>query len=345
MQTGGVKDIVKQIEKSQSKAPNTQRPKPKQVNAPLQQIEVQKDSIEPTEENEPEYAPPRPVELPYESDLVPRGGLTFEGLKQENMFQGFYEHFYDPVDQNGVSRAERRFKNEMRNVMDKAMERNQRDLEGFDWGIPDVTESKPKVPQQKTNRPEASQKTTANKARARGERNPPASVTSRKAASALAIHSDVKKPVALKTLAPTRGPLSSLINKPGLSRPVKPTPRADSSGNAMGEVASRTTIGYNKGKTASSMVHRPSQSKMLVRDQGKMPAASLDQDSAELTITPARARQAASNSNIRSDTQMRPQFLSIFDSAEEEDDLLPMTGPILEGPEEEEEEFQLSMDI
>jgi hypothetical protein len=347
VQTGGVKDIVKQIEKSQSKAPNTERPKPKQFNAPPQLIEVQKDRIEPTEENEPEYAPPRPVDLPYESDLVPKGGLTFEGLKHENMFQGFYEHFYDPVDQNGVSRTERRFKSEMRSVMDKALERNERDLEGFDWGIPDATETKPKALQQKTNRPEASEKTTANKAKVRAERNAPASITSRKAASALAIHSDVKKPVALKTPTPTRRPLSSLIHRPGVGRPVKSTPRVDSSGNAMGEVASRTTIGYSKGKSASSMIHKPSQSKTLVRDQGKKPVAQLDEDTAELTITPARARQAASDSNIKSDTQMRPQFVSIFDNAEEEDDLPPMTEPILEGveEEEEEEEFQLNMDI
>ena len=341
-QTGGVKSMVKDIEKTQLKQPTALKPKPKSS----LQIEVKNDQKEALDNGEePEYAPPRPADLPYESDILPPGGLSMEGLKKENLFRGFYEHFINPIDQNGVSRQEKQFNDEMKAVMDKAMERNARDLEELDWNIADMPETS-KLLKQNPDLPEVTEAKTIRRARGTAPQMQPSTVRSRKAAVALSIPPGTQKKQATRatpTAAPAKKPLSSILQGQRASRPASRAAKTASARNGTGEVASRTTLGYNKGKSASSAVHSRAQSQLSLSGRTTKTPVLRDDDS-DLTITPARARRAGPGAGPGHVDGTRPQFTSIFDQEDDDEELPPMSAPSLI-EDEEEEEFELKLDF
>ncbi len=105
----GVKDIVREFEKTQQTVKPTTTKRTKQAAPQIEssrlEIHVDKSPLTVGEEDI-EYAPPRPKELPYESDVIPNGAITFKGMKKENMFKGYYQHYFNPVDENGISLRE-----------------------------------------------------------------------------------------------------------------------------------------------------------------------------------------------------------------------------------------------
>ncbi|KAK7425485.1 hypothetical protein QQZ08_008050 [Neonectria magnoliae] len=333
-QVGGFKGIVSELEKTQLK-PTTH--KPKQISVDMAPIEFKvKTQQKTTDEEEPEYAPPKQKDLPYESDVFPQDLLTLEGLKSENLLKGYYQHFYNPIDDDGVSRQDREFEKTMKKVMAKAEERNQRDMDALDWNIADVPETQrpPKIDLKK--RSVSTSDRTAKKLPSKQ----PNTVSSRRAASALSMASDTSRSTGVPAVARTtkvRKPLGSVLQG---KRPaaVAKTSLAES---AVGEAASRTTIGYNRGRSASSMMHsRPRVTSESIRSGRTVkPDASLD--SSDMTITPARLRQAASK---KQESEPRPQFMSIFDDEDSEDeDLGPLSRPFQLS--DDEEDFELKLDL
>ncbi|PNY18313.1 Uncharacterized protein TCAP_07573 [Tolypocladium capitatum] len=344
-QSAGVKDIVKEIEKTQAKLTIVQKPKPKPVDLAPIKFAIKPDKGEPSDdEDEPEYAPPQPAPLPYESDVLPAGGLTFEGLKKENFLKGFYEHFHNPVDENGVSREEKKFDEEMQAVLKKADERNERDTAELGWNIDDVAETATAI-RRKPESHRATEPAPGKTLKRVTAKNPP-TISSRRAASALAIQSDNQKATAIKpTLInkPARRPLAALIPGNRLANPATMAP-ATSASNSAGEAASRTTIGYNKGRTASSMIH-PREGSVGNRPNQPINTVGSRDANPELTLTPARIRQGVlGRDSPHEQLQLpRPQFLSIFDDVDGED-LSPMRGPYLDS-DDAEEEFELKLTI
>lgn len=129
-------------DKTQLKNNSNQKRKQKQRQrqaelAPKNLLFHLRDGQDPNEE-EPEYAPPNPQPLPYQSDVFPRNGLTFQGLSKQNLLKGYYEHFYNPVDDKGVSRVEKQLKEEMQTAIEKAIKRNELDTEEFTWNSADI---------------------------------------------------------------------------------------------------------------------------------------------------------------------------------------------------------------
>lgn len=325
-QTGGVKSMVGEIEKTRSKQTSVRKPKKHPADLQPVKFSIQSDFAEtPSDEvPEPEYAPPRPTPLPYESDVLPPGGLTFNGIKRENLLKGYYQHFHNPVDENGVSRMEKKFNDEMAALMHQAEERNAREVAAFDWSPEDMADNRKSIiPLTKADIATRKQAPT---------------ISARRAASALAVHSDRRSRSALQpvstTSQATRRPLSSIITGAVPAKPVVTKPNY--SGNSTGEAASRTTLGYSRGRSASSIVHMRGASHSAKQQLPLRPAPSHDAE-ANLTITPARLRQAASGTT----EQSRPQFMSIFDDADEE--LPPVQRPFLHS--DDEEEFELKITI
>ncbi|POR33992.1 Uncharacterized protein TPAR_05831 [Tolypocladium paradoxum] len=343
-QSAGVKDIVQQIETRQAKHTTVQKPKPKPVDLAPIKFAIQPGKDEPSDDNdEPEYAPPQPAPLPYVSDVLPAGGLTFEGLKKENFLKGFYEHFHNPVDENGVSREEKKFDEEMKAMLRKAQECNERDTAELDWNIDDITEAATAVCRKPVSL-KAAELAPGKTMKRAAAKNPP-TITSRRAASALAIRSDNQMATAIKPALsnkPVRRPLAALIPGNRLAKPAAMAP-AISAGNSTGEVASRTTIGYNKGRTASSMIHPGGASVCNRPNQSVQAVGSRDAD-AELTFTPARIGQRVLSWDSTFAQLPRPQFLSIFDDDVDDEDLPEMRGPY-SGSDDEEEEFELKLTI
>ncbi|KPM41635.1 hypothetical protein AK830_g4918 [Neonectria ditissima] len=335
-QAGGVKGMVNELEKTQLKPTGH---KPKQISVDIAPIEfkVRSEQLAIDDEEEPEYAPPTQKDLPYESDVFPQDLLTLEGLKSENLLKGYYQHFYNPVDDDGVSRQDREFEKTMKKVLTKAEERNQRDMDALDWNIADVPET------QRQSRIDLKKRSvsTSDRKTKRLPTKQPTTVSSRRAASALSMASDTSRSTGIPAVVRTtkaRKPLGSILQG---KRPVAiaKTSLADS---AAGEAASRTTIGYNRGRSASSMVHAHSRvpSESTRSGHTAKPAASLDALS-DMTITPARLRQAALK---KQESQPRPQFMSIFDDEDGEDeDLAPVSRPFQLS--DDEEDFELKLDL
>ncbi|KAK2598963.1 hypothetical protein QQS21_005568 [Conoideocrella luteorostrata] len=341
-QAAGVKDIVREIEKTQTKQAGLQKPKHRPLDFQSLKLDVQPDFKEDANNGgipEPEYAPPRPTPLPYESDVLPAGGLTFKGLKKGNLLKGYYQHFHNPIDENGVSRTEKKFNNEIEAVVRKAEKRNAQEIAAMNWSVEDFADNAASSDslQGITSQTAIS---TMTKPRIPTVQKQPPTLSARRAASALAVHTDrhdrsVQRPVN-NTNPVTKRPLSSIISGAKPAKPVATNP--DSSGSSTGEAASRTTLGYNKGQSASSMIHSRSMNQPAKKKLSLRPTTAHNIE-AELTITPARMRQAASSSIAGIS---RPQFMSIFDD-EDDEDLPIVQGPISSS--DDEDEFELKLTI
>ncbi|KAM0558423.1 hypothetical protein ACHAPJ_004613 [Fusarium lateritium] len=342
-QLGGVKNIVQDIEQTQLK-PTAQKPKQRPVDLAPLEIRL-KEAQEPIEqqEEEPEYAPPRPKDLPYESDCFPKDMLTLEGLKKDNLLKGYYQHFYNPVDDEGVSRQDREFEETMKKVAVKAEEKNKQETDALAFNIDDLSDNEEQT------KPSVAKAVVAgpSEPKSKGIRaKQPSSLASRRAASALSIHSDTssnngKIPTVVRTTKP-RKPLTSLIQgrKP-TARSAVPA-KTSHAESATGAAASRTTIGYSRGRSTSSMVQSqrrgagaPAGTQRMVK-----PAETVSSIGSDLTITPARLRQAAQK---QQETKSRPQFMSIFDEDGEDDDLPPLSQPLHISDDEEEFELKLNL--
>lgn len=333
--------MVREIEKTQTRQTSGQKTKQKSANLQLIKPDIEHDKHDNVNDNEvpePEYAPPRPTPLPYESDVLPPGGLTFNGLKKGNILKGYYQHFHNSIDENGVSRMERKFNKEMEIVLRKAEERNAQEINAISWSPEDIEDNQlPTVAPSDRAKPAAD--FSLRETRAAGSQMQLASISARRAASVLAVHSDRHNgnvPRSASSSSATRRPLSSIISRTRPARPVITKP--SSNGNSTGEAASRTTLGYNKGRCASSMMHSHGKSQPVRQRQLPKPAAPQDLDS-QLTIIPARIRQARSCNTESS----RPQFMSIFDD-EDEGDSPPLQKPFPPS-DDEEDEFELKLTI
>lgn len=341
-QTTGVKGMVKEIEKTQLKQPTVQKAKPRS----LHQVGAKRDNFGPPDDGEePEYAPPRPVDLPYESDLLPKEGLSMEGFKKENLFRGYYEHFINPVDGNGVSRRDKQFNDEMKKVMEMAVQKNEKDLEDLDWNISDARESG-KLIKQKPDPPEVAEAKMATKTRGNPGQRQASTIRARKAASALSAPGEAqKKPVARQAVsaAPSRRPLSTLIAGQRATKAGQQAAKTPSTNNSTAEVASRTTLGYSRGKSASGMVHSRAQSQPTLPGRTTKTPIPRD-DEIDLTMTPARARRAGLDGSHAQAGEARPHFASIFDQDGDDEDLGPLAGPAM-AEEDEEEDFEIKLEI
>ncbi|KAG7289100.1 hypothetical protein NEMBOFW57_005463 [Staphylotrichum longicolle] len=327
-QTPGVKGIARDIEKTNVKPTATLRPKHAAPQAETARLEVHTDK-DPLEEEEIEYAPPRPVDLPYESEVFPDGVLTFEGLKPENLFKGYYQYYFNRVDDEGKTALERDMEERQKRSFERGEEQIRRDMEEFDWSIGDIPESKDLLKKKSSAAPSATGTVTATKKVARPAPKQPSTIASRKAASALALPlrpSTLAQPTLAKTTAPAAIKVPSrgfLLPK---RKPALPSahPTIPARERAAAVAASRSTLGYNKGRSISSAVHanngsdsattRQPQNPIVPKPRTLVRSISTASTSSEATITPARFAQSSKESN-------KPDFLSIFDGDEEEDPL------------------------
>lgn len=372
---GGVKDIVREIEQSQQQQPapqtGTRRPKAAtpRVNNPFK-LSVLSDASKMAnrgaggEEEDIEYAPPRIPARPYESDVFPDGVLTFAAFQPQNRLRGVYDHYYNPVDEDGVPLREKEFAEQQRRAFEKLDIRVQEDLDAFDWSIGDVPASKDyfanKRKQQQQQQQKQQQQTTIP-----GPAPPPATIASRNAASALALAPKPNKPTAAGTVMRRKAPVPTAANASSASssllsglplRKQRTTTstlplRPKSINHPVAETASRTTLGYNKGRTALSLVRgngaprAPSSTLRSTAGSGSSsaaapaavaagsrrtgPATETDNGGAALATTPApRALQKQTSlGDMYGESQAgpaaprSPAFLSIFEVEDGQDNL------------------------
>ncbi|CAK7274927.1 hypothetical protein SEPCBS57363_006415 [Sporothrix epigloea] len=364
-QAGGVKDIVRDIEQSQRQQQQQQRPmpqtggrRPRAVTpgansfklSVLNDASVQADAEKKIEHEEDiEYAPPQVPARPYESDVFPKGVLTFAAFQPQNRLRGVYDYYYNPIDEtDGVPLREKAFLEQQQQAFAALDRRVQEDVDSFDWSIGDVPASKEyfakkgKQPQEK-------------KASTPAPVPPPATIASRKAASALSVPStrtnvpmssrgalQTKAKHSLVPASSTSSASTSLLSglplrkpraAPMTAMPLRFNSRGADVGHPVAEAASRTTLGYNKGRTALSLVRgnacTSSSTLPTACSTGTVkraaPAKS-SYDNGTITTVPCVQQQQPSLDELHGDNAgglsvpRSPAFLSIFEIEEDEQD-------------------------
>lgn len=323
------------------------RPKPFAPKADSSKLHILTDLSDPLS-IEVDTNPEPPGEEPYQSEVWPAGVVTFDAAKPANRLKGYYSWYHNRRDENGETRIDREMKarQEQRFRDADAKIRHEIDNMTFDLGLDDSPENPhkpllaPQDPKKRVTRPVASAHKTA-----------PSTLTSRRAASALSMappkapasaSSTQRKPFESKTLPSYMQPIRSRQQTPSSSTTMAlaSRPRIPSSSTA-GLVASRSTLGYTKGRTARSALHGRSASS----SDAAPPSASsraftrFETTASDSTITPeSYAREAAA---------ARPAFMSMFDAPlhEADADLFGASVEELFDDEEEEEDFQLTLEL
>lgn len=252
-----------------------------------------------------------------------------------NEFKGYYDYYFNQIDENGMSAQERQMEEHQQRTFQRGDEQILRDMEEFDWSVGDVPESKGlfKVKRDKDAPASVAQpkKATALTPKA------PNTINSRRAAAALGMSDKAGSTMASKPTKPAAGPVSKarsfLLPQKKVAQPVlQPTVAARERATAL--MASRSTLGYSKGRSALSANRQPGpfvkKSRVLTR------TASTASSGSDSTITPAKFAQTQASKDWK-----RPEFMSIFDVDEEAN---ASVGTLPE-PDASDDDFQLPTDF
>lgn len=310
----------KETEKSQ--APKTSARRPKRVtHADTVKLQIHGDES-PLADREVEYAPPRPKDLPYESDVFPDGCLNYDALKPESLMKGTHQTYYRNMEDNRRVKLGKRDEDDYMTSA-KAGDAKIMKMMEEEWTVGDVPETFRHLRKKVVPKPSVvpTRKTTSIPSKG------PATITSRRAASAL---STSAKPTIAPFKASKPAPKPAM---PFLGR--RPTPTMQLSnvsemGHHAAAATSRSTIGYSKGRSAINVLQK--------REGGLTRSVSNMSQASDTTITPARFAEQE-NDDLR-----RLDFLKAFDV--DDDELEPgLTGalPKCLGEEDEDEEFVLKL--
>lgn len=350
-QTPGAKQLGRDIEKTNIRPTSNRRLKQAapQIEAPKLEVHTDRSPLE--EEEEIEYAPPKLKELPYESDVFPDGVLTFDGLKPENLFKGYYQYYHNRVGDDGKTTMERQMEQRKQESFKRGDDQIMKDMDEFDWSVGDIPESKDVFKKKSAVAP-ASTTMTAKKTAVPVVRQP-STFASRRAASALAM--PARSASSLQANPATKTTSTSAAAKPPIKsyllpkrKPVQPVsqPTIPARERAAAAAASRSTLGYNKGRSVSSAVHgtvggtnsdsasRPPSA--VSKPRTLMRSVSTASTSSDATITPARFAQSQPSAEWK-----KPDFLAIFDTEEDESNLGGGMPPV----DDDEDDFQLTVNF
>ena len=299
--------LERDLEKTQTKQASTRRPK-KVIHADSVKLEVHGDES-PLAEREIEYCPPKPKDLPYESDVFPSNCLNTQYLKNGNLMRGIYKTYHDTVDENGLSRLEREYEAAYQKLAKDGEERILKMMEE-EWTIGDVPETfrhlrKKQSPMQES-KPQQPKSTVTTKG--------PATIALRKAASALSV---APKSAPLQPKATKAAPKPSFLSRPKPALfPIAST--ASTMRHAAATATSRSTIGYTKGRSASDALHSQQGARKTALGAKKVGgltrSVSNMSHSSDVTITPARfAQEREQELEYRN-----PSFLKAFEVDDDE---------------------------
>ncbi|KAI0194032.1 hypothetical protein EV127DRAFT_509549 [Xylaria flabelliformis] len=358
LQTVNVKSAVRDLEQSQVKLQNTVRPKQREPHVETQKLQVHAEETDPLSEDEIEYCPPKPKDLPYESDVFPDGVLTFEALKPENKMKGYYQYYFNPIGEDGLSQRDRELQEATRKAIEEGERLIKEDLDNFEWSVKAKLASDIK-PVKKA--PAASKLPAPRRALS--------TVRSRNAANVLSMD-DTTKSIQRKVAKtselskpPPKKPSSFAMPTLRTSRPgSSQLPSAPKKSASELDATSRTTIGYNKGRATASLLTRTKTPTNNFKKNTPRPASAsthrggiprsdttLSNDS-DKTITPARyAHRQAATAAVDDDLAWRERvpFLSIFnpdvDCDDDEDDVLGIKNKTPAFLDDDDEEFELKL--
>ncbi|KAI9717519.1 MAG: hypothetical protein M1812_004660 [Candelaria pacifica] len=334
------------LDKTKQGSASARKPKPRVSHAETTKLEVLGDK-EDAEEREIEYMPPRSIPLPDypEEDLFgpDKQYPMFEGA---NLTRGWYETYCNPVDEEGISRSERReieLDSAHEKKVDAMLAKSIEEMPIIGYNVPEFPGDETIVGRMKKQEAEEQRKKKAVAIAARPNttnKKPlaskgPSGTVSRNAAAALS----QPKPsgAALKpkdTNTKAKLPSSLIKGNKKTPQPVNPSPMRHTAATA----ASRTTLGYSHGRATSSSLKR-----------GTLPRQGLNKNassgSSENTVRPALFAQKKGNPELGTEEWRRMKVYGLFDDDEEnvEDALKGGSANLLAWDDELDQEFQLPL--
>jgi hypothetical protein len=309
------------------KPTSTRRQKPKVSHAETVKVNVLEETGT-LNERDVEYCPPKPKDLPYESEDFPDGCLNYDMLKGPNLMRGWQSYYYDPVDENGVSKKEKEFDKAVTNALNEADEKIRRAVEDVQWTVGDV-------PETFGNRFKGMDDTVTTSGQAKNtsklSSKGPATVTSKMAAAALSVIPKATPSVPNSVKIKSK-PATSLLAQGRKTAIPMPTNQSEMR-YTTAAVASRSTIGYTKGRSTSHVLNTG----FGGQSRPTRPGSSA-------TITPSRFGQIQHSEDVR-DEWRRLDFLGVFDTDDEdiEPELRGGLPDCLRKDDEYEEEFVLTL--
>ncbi|CAG8957077.1 hypothetical protein HYFRA_00009278 [Hymenoscyphus fraxineus] len=336
----------KDAEKTQQMQTSARRPK-RAIYADAVKLEVHGDESPLQERDlEVEYAPPRPKDIPYQSEDFPANCLNYDFIKPGNLMKGALGSHRQQVDAQGRTRLDRELEESYERSARKADERILKMMQEEEWTVGDVPETFRHLRKKDTEQSNKDGAGNVKKVTARAQK-PPATIVSRRAASALSVVSKTTSTqVKAEIPAPKpKGPISFL------SRP-KPIPLPITAPSTLRNSAavntSKSTIGYSKGRSASGALQKAPVEQNTAGGPQKRAGGGLTRSVSDMsqasdrTMTPARF---AKQGHETDEWKKRLSFLSAFDV--EEEDLEPgLRGVMpdsLRAQDEDDEEFVLTL--
>lgn len=361
IQPVNVKSAVKETEKSQARLQNTVRPRHREPQAETYKLQVHAEEPETFSDEEVEYCPPRPKDLPYQSDVFPDGVLTFDAMKPENMMKGYYQYYFNPVDENGITKRDRELAQETKKAIREGERKIKADLENFEWSVKAELDADTDPVKKTVSKKLPSPRKQLSTFRSRNAANMLSMDDTTMSMQRKAVRRiEPSKPVHKKSSSFALPALRA--SRPGSSQlPSVPKKSATEL-----DATSRTTIGYNKGRATASVLTKINPSAQPKKNASTSVTTTIRgiprsntalSNNSDKTITPARYvhRQATAPSTTAADEvnglQERIPFLSIFNpdlrnDEDEEDDDDPLginNRPSVFLDDEEEEEFELKL--
>lgn len=312
----GKNAAVREIHQSKARPTTVSRNKNHAPKTESSKLQILLDHSDPLS-NEPDTNPPPPRESPYESDVFPAGVLTFDAIRPENRLKGYYDFYHNRRDENGMTRVDREMKVAQDRRWKDAEGRIMKDIDEMEWDLGlDSPKKTSVVPFQDTADKKVVRPSTANRA--------PSTLASRRAASVLGMASDKPSTTQRKALSVKSTMTSDTTRVPSFMQPTKAKQTTTASTSSLAirprapsAVASRSTLGYNKGRTASSVVHSHARGKSEA-PPARVVAGRPVTSASDATVTPS--------SYARDTAAARPEFVSIFDVPPEEDEAVEGEG-------------------
>lgn len=314
--TNGKNTAARDLQKSQLRPNTASRQRSQALKTESTKLQILLDQSDPLNEEIDTNAPPPPA-LPYKSDVFPDGILTFDAIRPENRMKGYYEYYHNRRDENGMTRLDREMQSMQEERFKTTDAQIRKDLDDIVW---DLGLDSPKKSDPAPTPAPAADAVIKRVARPGATSKAPSTLNSKRAASALGVASKPpvtnlqRKPLAAKPTAANTGKLPSFM------QPTKATQAStstlatrlkipSSATNNTGVAASRNTLGYSKGRNASSAVRvgvpfrsvSDAPSRVLARSNTTASGSS------DTTVMPA--------GYVEDNAMPKPEFVSIFDVA------------------------------
>ncbi|KAI9850580.1 MAG: hypothetical protein M1838_005430 [Thelocarpon superellum] len=248
-------------QKTQRRSASARRPKSVAIRAETVKVEV-KDDENTLQEEDTEYMPPKPIDLPDYPEDFPQD-MEYPQFRNGNLMRGVHAAYFNPVDEHGITLLDKRLeegKKQADKEFDEQMERIIEDMPLYGVNVPEFPGDEIAVAAQKQKEAEVEpmKKTVTHdhKPMARLIKpiqtgKGPSTKVSQEAATLLSF----KPPHQAK---PRPEPVKKNPRAPALQpKGVKATSTPRQTHHNAGAATSRTTIGYAKGRAASASMQAP----------------------------------------------------------------------------------------